>query len=979
MEDSMSSASSNLIRYYHPQKGLDNWVIIQAGAGAGKTTELVSRVLSYAIEFKKKNHRYPKIVVTTFTIKATQELKERLIKACFKLEAEISARVASELQEWLLSSQVIITTIHSAVLRFLREQGSEIGLKSDFEVIENPKPIISEFLKKSYFQSPEIQNLILPIYQYFNFYELVDILHSCFNQYLVFGSLSFYKAASDIDLWKQQVHSYQELLKSNLSSIDFRSLRTTPQKKAYENYKKLVSASFQSQVDLVQFFSKHNLTGRNTFGRGEDDEQMVELLKKIKGLATPEWNHEKLFESQRVSQMVCELTESLFPKWIQFILDKQQIPLSNIESWGLYLARSYPETASNFSEQWDYWYVDEYQDTSPIQVAILEFLMGQKRGFFVGDPQQSIYLFRGSRPHVFEERIKFIESKKGEVLFLTTNYRTVPNVLDFINQFTSQMKSQKFVQMQVGKDLKLSGKVRLQKTECENEIAVESWVGQVCVSHIKQLINEKENLNLSDVAILVPRSKELFWIAQALQAAGIPFQLHSGGDFFSRREILDVIFVLRFILLPEDDTNLLGILRSEFSDLHTQDLFSYKKTDSACLWQHIRGLYQHSKIVQSLQKIQDLKSQKGIFWSWLQALDILNIIKINQIQDPSGIAEANIWKLILDIYELQSNSNFDWYQVYWDLLDRIESSQNEKDAVSDAESNRVQMMTIHASKGLEFKHLILPYFDRRKKIDNEYRFLIDEFNRQFIARNEHGFPPQAKNYQEQISKLEDEELDRVWYVGLTRAIESLFIPYLDKLDEKEKSPMVTLLNQFDAELNDDIKIEHQQNLNDVHTKKIQFSLEENIKCSPASWGESIFINWDLFQRQTEGIHLHAKLEKIVLSQLELAEFREFYWIKTKFSKWYNRIKNGYPEWGYTIIDKSQILTRRIDIWGRDEITQKVWILDYKSGASVDIEKAWLQLEGYAKDLIRLGLISSTNQIEIAIAMLREQTILEREF
>jgi len=963
--------------FYHPEKGKNEWILIQAGAGAGKTSELVSRVLSFAIEFRKRERRFPKILVTTFTIKATQELKERLLKATLKMSSEMSPQVSADLQSWLLSPSVNITTIHGSVLRFLREKGSEIGLTSDFQVIESSKQLVSEFLKIKFFYDESLREYLLPLYREFSFSDLVDIISSGLNFKLANKRLLPYESSVDKLRWISRLNSNIDFLKINLKTVNQNHLKSVAQNRAYETYQALLGSCFKSPQEIRLFFENNRLTGSNKFGREEWDVLMIEALKQIKGLGEEDWNFDFLSESEIYSKSLVSLIDLIFNDWIKFVFQKQKIPLSDIEAWGLYLANQFPNLPNEFSGQWDYWYVDEYQDTSPMQMKLIRALMGERKGFFVGDPQQSIYLFRGSRPNVFRDKLNEIRQVKGEVQLLKKNYRTHKAPLEFINQFINQIKSQDFLMMDIGKIHPDPGFIRIKRFYYEKKFDPSNWIGGVCLEHIEQLKKRKDGLNYSHIAILAPQSKELSWICKALEKARIPYQLHSGGTYYQRREVLDAIQVLRFLIMPNDDANIFGIINSEYSEVSTEVLFRLKKTKNQSYWSQLQNLLPDSFVVKKLYYLLNLAKNSGFFWAWVTALDEINLFPFYITHDASGISEANIWKLVSETYENQAKSGFDWHQYYWDLMDKVEMNSTEKDSVSDAESNRVQLMTIHASKGLEFKHIILPYFERKKNNSRENRFIFDESSCQILLRNRLALPPQAHSIQAEFDNLELEEKDRVWYVGMTRAIESIYVPYAQKSNEKQISTTVSILNKFDSEDPEKIDLpEIEKDFREEFKKvKVTYHKKAGIDLieSPAS-----FTSLDLFQRQVQGMALHEHLEKSVLSRAKLDNDPYLSWVPQFFMKWAERIPTGYPEWGYTL-KKDNLTSQRIDLWGYDLANKVVWILDYKSGRSVNIDEAWKQLESYAHDLRMLDRIPNGFQIELAIVLLDSKNILECEF
>jgi ATP-dependent helicase/nuclease subunit A len=867
-EDSYRNSSRNSsspLKFYHPEKGQNHNVMIQAGAGAGKTTELVSRVLSFALEFKKNNQVFPKIIVTTFTIKATQELKERLLKASLSLEEELPSSQAEDLRHWLLSSKICITTIHSLVLRFLREKAFEVGIFSDFQVLDEADSLVSEFLKGLFFDKKETKEDFLFLLSLLSFSDLKICFHEGIKELLAFGTLVPYEAKEDQQEWEESLVFNREALKKNLQGVSSSQIKTESQKRSWACYQELIHKNFFSYQDIQEFFSQHSLDGRHKFGRGEEDLEMITLLKKIKDLGDSKWDPSQHQESQRLSTHLVSFCFKVFSYWVEFFKKKQKIPLADIEYWGLYLLRLHPHLGEEFSKQWDYWYIDEYQDTSLLQEEILKALMGEKKGFFVGDPQQSIYLFRGARPHVFAQKYEKIKKEGGEVLHFSKNYRTEPLVLDFINQITAKF-SQTFLPMTSGKKKKKipsgqnihsgissheahrcdqsffgkgnsdfvhqgdqdslhpgnekilfdgdSGWYQMEKfcwesleEKNQEKEMIKSWIGKVCADYIENHLLKKKGVRLNEVAIVSPQSRDLMWISQELEARGLAYQLHSGGQFYQRHEVLDSLMVLRFLLEPDDEGNLLGLLRCPwlgFSDKQWFLLGSLRKTKKN-IWDLLQEFFSEDLCVQALWSLRQQSFGEGIFWSWLSFLKEKGCFSYYRQEDPSGIGESNLWKLVTELYQDQNQRNFDWHQHYWVLRDKIEQRTREKESLSDAEDKRIQLMTIHASKGLEFTHLLCPFYERRQKGGGGDPFFKEENSHKMILAHKKGFPPQAQRFMEHFKDLEKQERERVFYVGITRAKESLYIPYLVK-DRSSKEPSSKGLSSKDSYVKEDLAI-----------------------------------------------------------------------------------------------------------------------------------------------------------------------------
>ena len=166
------------------------------------------------------------------------------------------------------------------------------------------------------------------------------------------------------------------------------------------------------------------------------DEAVVEVVEPFKkALEKSGWNREHW--------------EAMAQEWAEFGLlatdfsnrlaamkeDQARFEMDDLELKTLEILRGQPFLASVFADSWDYWMIDEYQDTSPLQVEVLGALIGERKRYLVGDPQQSIYLFRGAEAGVFRAAEREIVASGGHTRVLNTNYRSRPELLAFINDF----------------------------------------------------------------------------------------------------------------------------------------------------------------------------------------------------------------------------------------------------------------------------------------------------------------------------------------------------------------------------------------------------------------------------------------------------------------------------------------------------------------------------------------------------------------
>ena len=175
--------------------------VVRAGAGAGKTTTLTRKIGEFIYEFKNNHGRFPKIVVTTFTKKATQELKERLLLKALEDEDYVLVDYYSE------GSGVFISTIHGVLHNFLQTYGYLAGVESGFEIISEPKKIYlyKRIINRMLDEYPDVFDELTESYSYD---QIIKVL-SLFRE-KNFNSYSFATDEDFLNLFKAKVETWLE-------------------------------------------------------------------------------------------------------------------------------------------------------------------------------------------------------------------------------------------------------------------------------------------------------------------------------------------------------------------------------------------------------------------------------------------------------------------------------------------------------------------------------------------------------------------------------------------------------------------------------------------------------------------------------------------------------------------------------------------------------------------------------------------------
>lgn len=457
--------------------------------------------------------------------------------------------------------------------------------------------------------------------------------------------------------------------------------------------------------------------------------------------------------------------------------------------------------------------VDESQDVNLRQWQIIhtclkDFFSGKEEKpntiFVVGDPKQSIYSFQGSSPELFSGMKKFVENtaesfgnKINEVTF-ANSFRSDALVLNFIDHvFASISKinenyfcennlqhtaSKKFSNssVEVWPLVMKQKNISIDKNSYEwkitdnyeNNYNPPRVLAKMIARKIYSAI-EEDSFAPSDFMILVRKRDDLSsYIVQELKDLNIPV---SGIDRLILNDniaIKDLIALIQFILLPEDDYNLACVLKSPIFSVSEEQLLQISQRGEKTIWENIcslSGQYDYLKEIKTI--LEDLINNKEIHSPYLLVTHILETKKYrNKFLSRLGMHTNEILDEFIEIcleFEQSMEKSLLSF-LHWFNSSRIEI----KKEIS-TESQEVKVMTIHGAKGLQARFVILP--DTASIPKNKDSIIFDQIN-DIILYN----VPENKNtkYQQIIKNLKlntIQEYYRLLYVGLTRSSEHLLI------------------------------------------------------------------------------------------------------------------------------------------------------------------------------------------------------------
>ncbi|EKD92171.1 MAG: hypothetical protein ACD_29C00141G0005 [uncultured bacterium] len=542
--------------------------------------------------------------------------------------------------------------------------------------------------------------------------------------------------------------------------------------------------------------------------------------------------------------------------------------------------------------------IDEFQDTSVMHLQLLEKIITgweQNDGrtiFIVGDPMQSIYRFRNAEVGLF---LRVQQNGLGPIhlntLTLTTNFRSGKNMVDWFNNAFD-------IVFPKSADIS-SGRIPYKKSHAANE----KIMGNGCEffpifddeKNEAELLTAKiemclKNNPIDSVAILVRARSHLIPITQSLREKNIPFHAVEIESLSENIAIRDCVSLTRALLHRADKIAWLAILRSPLCGCPLSDLLTISN------YAFNKNIYE---AILDVEKIQTLSQDAMWRLSHLKN-------KLKQFFDEKKLISfsqrvENIWIALGGPATLASEHEIEYVKNYFILLQNLSEQSDEINLDSLVESldglyaapivsqnARVQMMTIHKSKGLEFDHVFIPGLHRQATRDTEKLFrwleqpgLIDNIHL-ILA------PIKAANEKEDLiyqylkyceNKKLDYEMTRLLYVAITRAKKSCSLfaminqlpkkdSFLEKLWPVLESQLAKLNRHDDLKSCDQIITSHHVMINRLTTDWQPPSFVKNIsEMTVESQKIQINIDLDIQKHKIIGTLLHEILEEISKSDL----------------------------------------------------------------------------------------------------------------
>ena len=589
-------------------------LLLSAAAGSGKTTVLVERVLRLILDDGADIDR---MLVVTFTRAAASDMRAKLSERMNALAAEGDARCRDQL---IRLERASITTLHAFCADFLRAHFEVAGVDPAFRVLDDAArqqlmdEALDEALEDAYAQPAEALRAL----DYGRGPKDVRALAESLCRAL--------EERPEPEQWLARAVSpdgmipewMAELVRAAHRAIDEASValgEAAAVPGCPPHYLSAVQADLSSLAKMreideydpllraIQDFKPARASGGR---RGEvTDEEAVEAVKALRDRAKSALKGVKMLDhpaAQAIADARAQapqlaelgrLAASASERFEQKKAERAGLTYADLERRTLIALRD-EETSRAVREQFDYVFVDEYQDTSDIQEAIVSRVARPDNLFMVGDVKQSIYRFRMAEPRLFIEKYaRFRAGDGGQLLPLTRNFRSKPAVLEFVNAIferamtggDAEIEYDALARLNPGLDASDPGQpveIHLLERAAQEGEAVDETVAEMRAAEreglfiarrIRQMMREDSTLRYRDFAILTRSKTSAFTpMLPMLLAEGLPAYADGAAGYFDAPEIALALAMLRLIANRRSDVELIAVLHSPAVGLSAEEL-----------------------------------------------------------------------------------------------------------------------------------------------------------------------------------------------------------------------------------------------------------------------------------------------------------------------------------------------------------------------------------------------------------------------
>ena len=814
----------------HPEKTM----AISAGAGSGKTRVLVERYIRIVLDGLAE---IDEILAITFTKKAASELKSRVrerLQEVFQSGKGEKKIIAEKALRKIDSAP--ISTIHSFCQSILKENAIEAGLEPNFRVLDSSESkimnneIISRLISNFLHTDDEDELFLIHSIKLNGLYELAHMalndryrLNKALETSAELVTDGLYNDTTD-RIFENEYNSLSQQPEWINASENLSNCKPTDDSDRLAIIRQIVLNQFESLSEEAGLGRKFELLssirdsislryGKSALWKKGEKDIVKESLKTIRekiddflGVGKAEF---QLMHSESIEKLLSgtlKLVGRLHKEFDGVMESMGALDYNGLLFKAMQLLSEQKNIAEQYNSQYKQILVDEFQDTDDIQMEIIRILVSKGKNrpvlFLVGDENQSIYKFRGAEVSNFRKMMKEVGLDKPD--YLSTNYRSQPELIEFQNSFFRSLLSDneggyenKLGKMEShrksnGEEQKIQ--LLMPVLEDDDEATIREKEADILASHILSIVGRKKTetegeeekfIEYRDIGILLRKVTQVQTILDKFNDFGIPYYFNTRKGFYDKYEIVDLLNLMRVIEFRRDDYSLASLLRSPIVGLSDNTLFIMGVTGSFTTAFNdgngeLFSEVEKEKFVRAKKIISDLREAKdrlNLSKFIQKIIDEINYIPFLLSSKDGEQKALNVYKLQEIVFRLEEGG----VKTFGDLMEKLNRIQNleisEGEAFSNAEGDDVvAIMTVHSAKGLQFPVVYLP--DLNSTVTNKSRLFYYDGSIGFGYRLIHGNRVEIDIIGWSLKKLDKikdiSETRRLLYVSMTRAEDYLF-------------------------------------------------------------------------------------------------------------------------------------------------------------------------------------------------------------
>jgi ATP-dependent exoDNAse (exonuclease V) beta subunit len=844
-------------------ESIDESLVVEAGAGTGKTTLLVTRIVNLLrkarVDDPPRPVRMSEIVAITFTEKAAGELKARLRDALERaaasgrydgepLDADERAALADALADLDRAS---VSTIHSFCAGLMRERPVEAGIDPGRGTIDQLAQSLLcdeawQRWRDEAFQDADDEVLgdairlgIRPDRASSDdrSANLRDLAYSLIRNRDLLEHLP--EPIDDVAAWaecRRQVGAQVEAMRGCLTHAKKECKAGRIAREFIEEWTALsaITSPRDARAKLLEVAIEDKLGGDAKKWR---DKTKLDELRRL----LDETREQLLPQCQ--ATMTHNLTVAVGRRLAEFVRSYEQLKedrgvldFDDLLLGARRLLAEHEEARLYFRDRFRFLLIDEFQDTDPLQAEVAMLLGGASgedsgqrsaargqqqaradRLFVVGDPKQSIYRFRRADIEVYDECVR--ELGESQHLRIQQNFRSGHGLIGWVNRVFQRLIARSaygyyqpdYVPLLPGpKAAESAGEVVLlyppQPTDRQGHMdKIRFREGCAIARLIQRAVTDEwpigrgdRPLHFGDVAVLMPQTTGIEYFEEALRACELPYQIHRGRHLYKRLEIKSLINVVAAIDNPEDAIAVVGVLRSAFFGCSDEDLlrhslaggrFNYLRP-SAAAPEPIAGAFE---LLARLHRDRNSRPVHQLLIDFFDATKGLESF----LTKPHGEARvANLMKVVDAARSLERGGAVTFRGFAGWLEQRQTDREGESEgATAEPGDESVQVMTVHAAKGLEFPMTVVANLAAGERagdgplVFDRSRGVLHMCCGNLATRDWHA----AAAWDQ---RRDEAERIRLFYVAATRARDYLVLPVYWNKAEKQPGGMLQYIKDL---------------------------------------------------------------------------------------------------------------------------------------------------------------------------------------